>query len=462
MAHGDLASDNCLVQGSDIKLIDYDGCFIPALAASFPGEAGNQHFQHPGRIGYYAANMDAFPSLVIYLSLIALDADKSLWQFHTGDNLIFAAKDYLSPRASPLWQALAESPDARIRSLTSALADMCRAPISTLPPLGQVVTGTPTSNGQQHLWWQTWRAPSQTGKAVPGARRQQPWWRSASLPVQPGGSTPAQPAQPAQPAAPPATSWLQDQLQGGRPRGPWAPPPWRPPAPVMSATARSSAAGTTRGSTQRAGQPQQRWYGPAPGSCPGTPSVSNAQPAARYRRRHWQRAVAWLAIVAAVLALLGIWLLTSGAAASPRGPHRFRAPSVARQLTFTQLQVGDCLRGSDLRLNTDDPWPYPVSAVPCNETHTAEIFYVAYWPEKMSFPGGKVITNQGTAICDAKFRAYVGIAPSKSALTWMGVAPVSSSAWDSGYRALVCVAFKPTNSQPAGAPLDGSIKGSRQ
>jgi hypothetical protein len=140
MAHGDIANDNCMVSGSQLKLVDYDGCYLPELARHNPGEAGAQHFQHPGRKGYYAANMDAFPSLVIYLSLLALHADPSLWKFHKDKNLIFLAADYRAPRATPVWQELARSPDRRVISLTSELAVMCGQPISDLRPLPEVVT----------------------------------------------------------------------------------------------------------------------------------------------------------------------------------------------------------------------------------------------------------------------------------------------------------------------------------
>ncbi len=138
MAHGDLSSDNCLVIGDNLTLIDYDDFFIWRLAGSDPGEGGNPHFQHPDRMGYYALNMDAFPALVIYLSLLALAADTSLWKFHNDQNLIFTAEDYMAPRATPLWEALAKSPDKRIKPLVTALADMCARPIEDLPPLSQL------------------------------------------------------------------------------------------------------------------------------------------------------------------------------------------------------------------------------------------------------------------------------------------------------------------------------------
>ncbi len=143
MAHGDLGSDNFLVSRSDFRLIDYDGILVPELAGAPSGEAGIRDFQHPGRVGYYAPNMDAFPALVIYLSLLALESDRSLWQrYHTGENLIFSASDYAAPRGTRIWQDLADNRDPDVRRLTAALADMCGAPIDSLPSLSQIVGRT--------------------------------------------------------------------------------------------------------------------------------------------------------------------------------------------------------------------------------------------------------------------------------------------------------------------------------
>jgi sugar lactone lactonase YvrE len=159
MAHGDLSSDNCLVTGHKLTLIDYDDFFISPLAGSNPGEAGNPHFQHPDRPGYYALNMDNFPALVIYLSLLALATDRSLWRFHNGKNLIFTADDYKAPGATPLWEALAKNPDQRIKPLVTALAEMCAEPIEDLPPLSQLTTGSSAP------WWLT---PAAWRSLIPG------------------------------------------------------------------------------------------------------------------------------------------------------------------------------------------------------------------------------------------------------------------------------------------------------
>src|SRR5438874_3709168 len=74
MAHADLQHGNVLlVPGSTarslaVKLIDYDGMFVPALASKKSGEVGHPNYQHPQRLreGIYSAEADRFPHLVIY------------------------------------------------------------------------------------------------------------------------------------------------------------------------------------------------------------------------------------------------------------------------------------------------------------------------------------------------------------------------------------------------------------
>jgi hypothetical protein len=205
LAHGDIANDNCMVSGSQLKLVDYDGCYVPGLARQNPGEAGAQHFQHPGRKGYYAANMDAFPSLVIYLSLLALHADPSLWRFHRDKNLIFQAADYRAPRTTPVWQELARSPDEKVVSLADTLAAMCRNGIGDLELLPDVVTPW-WKNPALHLTEKINVVPPPDARPVTGERSIE--WLLDHLPsngkpqTQPPRTEPAQsePAQVIQPA----------------------------------------------------------------------------------------------------------------------------------------------------------------------------------------------------------------------------------------------------------------------
>ena len=190
------------------------------------------------------------------------------------------------------------------------------------------------------------------------------------------------------------------------------------------------------------------------------------------RRTRWPLAVGAAAVCAVIVAAVVLSLGSGGHAASSgsgvsAGP-RSAAPSVTPtptvgNLQVSQLQAGDCLTGSNMELNTSDPWPKLTQAVPCNQPHTAEVFLANdnFWPQNSAFPGASAISKDGTAACDSAFQSYVGITYKKSIYTWTNIIP-DASTWPTGDRALRCVAYYPTSKQPAGATLDRSIKGSRR
>ena len=57
-----------------LRLIDYDGMYVPALAGTRSGEVGLPAYQHPQRIreGTYNAEVDRFSHLVIYTAIRCL------------------------------------------------------------------------------------------------------------------------------------------------------------------------------------------------------------------------------------------------------------------------------------------------------------------------------------------------------------------------------------------------------
>ncbi len=77
VAHGDLQHGNVLlvpVPGRDayrLRLVDYDGMYVPALADLPPGEMGHAAYQHPQRLetGAYSPEIDRFSHLLIYTTL---------------------------------------------------------------------------------------------------------------------------------------------------------------------------------------------------------------------------------------------------------------------------------------------------------------------------------------------------------------------------------------------------------
>lgn len=179
------------------------------------------------------------------------------------------------------------------------------------------------------------------------------------------------------------------------------------------------------------------------------------------------------AVCVAVIVALVVGLGGSGHPAAQPGNTPSPRPSpttsaatptpTAGSLQLAQLQVGDCLTGPNMELNTSNPWPKLTSAVPCSQSHTAEVFFAdnSFWPKNSSFPGSSAITKAGDTACNSAFRSYVGIAYSKSIYTWTNIIP-DASTWPSGDRGLHCVAYYSTPKHPAGANLSGSIKGSRK
>ena len=111
IAHNDLQHGNVMVQrDGSIRLVDYDGMFLPKFRGERSPELGHKNYQHPGRSSeHYDENVDNFPSLVIYLSLLAIASDPGLWDFHDEDNLLFTRRDYADPRGSEVFGRLKKS-----------------------------------------------------------------------------------------------------------------------------------------------------------------------------------------------------------------------------------------------------------------------------------------------------------------------------------------------------------------
>lgn len=140
-AHGDLQHRNILVAGGQIRLVDYDGMYVPCLRGNAPDERGNDQFQHPGRTKHdYDERVDRFAALVIYVSLRALAADPGLWDaFHSGENLILTRADFVAPGATAVWLRLMSSPDQEVQRLTQVLERACAGPPAATPELDAAV-----------------------------------------------------------------------------------------------------------------------------------------------------------------------------------------------------------------------------------------------------------------------------------------------------------------------------------
>jgi hypothetical protein len=148
IAHADLQHGNVLmVPGSragayGLKLIDYDGTWVPALSNTPSGESGHPSYQHPARAATraYSPDVDRFPHLVVATALKALAVGgPTLWdKYDNGDNLLFTEGDYKKPAESKLMRELWFLGDPGLQALVGRLAIACGKPIPQTPWLDQL------------------------------------------------------------------------------------------------------------------------------------------------------------------------------------------------------------------------------------------------------------------------------------------------------------------------------------
>ena len=154
ISHGDLQDGNILLNRNgaqvDIKLIDYDSVFVPALRG-YPdsGIVGLPEYQHPQRIaggGQTGEKVDYFSELVIYLSFLSLAEKPELWnrfKDSTGDGLLFSSADFKNPNTSGVFGELGKlSPE--VQALAATLKDFCaETSVDQLAPLEDVLPEPP-------------------------------------------------------------------------------------------------------------------------------------------------------------------------------------------------------------------------------------------------------------------------------------------------------------------------------
>lgn len=139
IAHGDLQHGNILVApGGDLRLVDYDGMYVPELEGMRANELGHRNYAHPARTrGDFGPHLDAFPAWVVYASLAALSIDPLLWgRLDGGDEcLLFRAADFLDPRGSEALGCLRSGGDPRLVALAGAVHAQLSRPLDEVVPL---------------------------------------------------------------------------------------------------------------------------------------------------------------------------------------------------------------------------------------------------------------------------------------------------------------------------------------
>jgi hypothetical protein len=142
IAHGDIQNGNVMVTNGDIKLIDYDGMFVPGMRPGNGSETGHKHFQHPDRrVSDFGPRMDRFSFIALDLSLKAVIEDKSLYsKFREGgETIIFKANDFADPANSEIFQRLLAMP--KLKEQARRFAAICEAPLTAIPTLDEYLAG---------------------------------------------------------------------------------------------------------------------------------------------------------------------------------------------------------------------------------------------------------------------------------------------------------------------------------
>ncbi|MEU8404526.1 hypothetical protein AB0C28_55985 [Nonomuraea sp. NPDC048892] len=160
IAHGDLQHGNLLVTPDGaLKLVDYDGMYVPSLAGMPATEHGHRHYQSPSRANAaFGPDLDRFSNWLIYLSLVAISADVTLW--HTlhepgGEHLLLTDADFADVSTSTGMAVLMQHHVADVGRLAMQVADLATRPLSALPdlvPLPEISVPAPSK-----------QAPAQTG-----------------------------------------------------------------------------------------------------------------------------------------------------------------------------------------------------------------------------------------------------------------------------------------------------------
>ncbi|WP_404479329.1 hypothetical protein [Novosphingobium sp. BL-52-GroH] len=140
IAHGDLQNGNVLVK-SGLKLIDYDGVYVPTLPQGQGAELGHKHFQHPKRSASdFGPEMDRFSFIVLDLSLRAIAENSKLFtKYSNGENILLTANDFMDPGSSAAFADLRAIP-ALARD-TAHLASICASSVKSVPTLSEFLSG---------------------------------------------------------------------------------------------------------------------------------------------------------------------------------------------------------------------------------------------------------------------------------------------------------------------------------
>jgi len=100
ISHGDLQHGNILISKTgEVKLVDYDSICVPVIEGQTDIVTGLKGYQHPTRFsnGKASSKADYFSELVIYLSILAIAENPTLWEKYKvagTETMLFSSEDF--------------------------------------------------------------------------------------------------------------------------------------------------------------------------------------------------------------------------------------------------------------------------------------------------------------------------------------------------------------------------------
>lgn len=138
IAHGDLQHGNILMVGDELRLVDYDGMYVPGLDGYRSNELGHPNYQHPRRSPrHFGPFLDNFSAWVIYTSLLCINEDSDLFERLAGGDecILFRRNDLGMPSSSHVFDMLDRHPSSRIQTAVAILRRLIEFPVKQVPPL---------------------------------------------------------------------------------------------------------------------------------------------------------------------------------------------------------------------------------------------------------------------------------------------------------------------------------------
>jgi tRNA A-37 threonylcarbamoyl transferase component Bud32 len=142
IAHGDLQHGNIIIVDEEIRLVDYDGMFVPALDGLTSNELGHNNYQHPTRSAeHFGDYLDNFSAWTILTSLKCLSQDNRLWDWlSAGDEcLLFRRADFLNPLSSRSFATLESHTNEKIKQSARLMRAVLNYPIHQIPDLNDSI-----------------------------------------------------------------------------------------------------------------------------------------------------------------------------------------------------------------------------------------------------------------------------------------------------------------------------------